>query len=187
MPTIWVLDRLRDEHRAILEFLRALELYADSLSDAKANPEGAKSALEFIDDFVEKGHHIREEHLLFRYLAENNLSMDRDGNFLIHCHDETRDQLEGMRLSTPPTAPEHRTAFVWNAKAYISLMREHIVTEETWLYPRIERALGPEHREALNAKMAEAENTLPPAGAHAAAVAEHLVACAREFNSTEGS
>ncbi|HGY92979.1 MAG TPA: hypothetical protein ENK43_17585 [Planctomycetes bacterium] len=149
MPQRDILDLLKDDHRVILSFLRALDAYADSLDCDSADPDGARVALEFVREFIEKGHHVREEEVLFRYLAEKGRGKNSDGRHLIHCHDEARDQLEGMRMATPPTTPDARTAFVWNARAYTALMREHMVLEESWLYPRVGELLSADDRRIL--------------------------------------
>jgi hemerythrin-like domain-containing protein len=153
MPGPHVIDQLRDDHRLILRFLGALEHYADRLGSGHSAMRGAECAVGFIDEFIERFHHIREEHVLFRFLAEIGRSMDRQGAHLVHCHDEARDQLEGMRLATPPVGGERRTAFIWNALAFANLIREHIVREESWLYPNIEEILSPKEVVELDRRM----------------------------------
>ncbi len=148
-----ILELLKDDHRVILSFLRALDAYADSLDCDSADPDGARQALDFIREFVEKGHHVREEEILFRYLAENGRGQGSDGRHLVHCHDEARDQLEGMRMATPPLTPDARTAFVWNARAYTALMREHMVLEESWLFPRVDEILDAADRRVLTERL----------------------------------
>ncbi len=153
MPQRDILDILKDDHRVIVSFLRALDTYADSLDCDSADPDGAKEALRFVREFVEQGHHTREEGILFRFLAEKGQGQNSEGRHLIHCHDEARDQLEGMRMATPPTTPDARTAFVWNARAFTALMREHMVLEESWLYPRIDELLSAADRKLLTERL----------------------------------
>lgn len=153
MPRLSVIDQLRDDHRIILRFLSLLELYADRLGTGQVQGRHAALVLSFVDEFIERYHHVREEHVLFRFLAEKGRAMDRQGTHLVHCHDEARDQLEGMRLATPPHDGERRTAFAWNAMAFANLIREHVVMEESWLYPRIEEILDPQDLAELSLRM----------------------------------
>ena len=149
-----VIDELGRDHARILEFLAALGDLADEVGSGRAEARRVELAIEFVDRYIERFHHVREEHVLFLRLVETGRTSRAIGDHLVHCHDECRDQLEGMRLNAAVDTEDRRTAWVWNARAFIELTREHIRNEEERLYPAIRETLDDADQAWLADRMA---------------------------------
>lgn len=148
-----VIDRLSADHERIERFLGALERLAFAVERGAVESDRVAVAVDFIDRFVERFHHVREEHVLFQRLLERGRTSESLGDYLVHCHDECRDQLEGMRLNAAVDSADTRTGWSWNARAYAQLTREHLRMEDSSLFPAVRGGLDAEDHGWLDGRM----------------------------------
>lgn len=144
---------LIDEHEKILAMLDVLERLAD-LAEGGAPPVAAMSrALEFIREFADGVHHQKEEDLLFP--AMERRGMPRGAGpvaVMLMEHDEGRAAAGGMQAGLDALAAGQAagaTTYARGARAYASILRDHIAKENQILFPMAEDVLEPEDKAEL--------------------------------------
>jgi hemerythrin-like domain-containing protein len=162
-------DILRREHRLILQGLASVEsLEAECRETRRLDPAWARAILSFLQGFVDRVHHAKEEELLFSALGRISsdgaaAAQDGLGDVVASClakHRQGRIHLEGMRLAL--TAVEARSdaavnRFAVHAILYATILREHIQEEEERAFPRLERILDEPYRRAALVEFAQVD------------------------------
>jgi branched-chain amino acid transport system ATP-binding protein len=128
---------ISEEHGNIWRLAGAIELVADSLArEQKVEKEFFNSVFDYIEHFVDRSHHLKEDDFLFRLLrrrsAEAKLLIDR----LAADHREAPDALAGLRAqlgSATNSAAIH--SFAAALKSYAAAQKQHILVEERELLP----------------------------------------------------
>ncbi len=144
-------EALKEDHQVIERVLGALQKLMQ-------NPEATslnvwKKAVDFIGNFADKCHHLKEEKILFPALEERG--MPRHGGpigMMLLEHEQGRAYVRGMvkALEFAKEDPEAATPTLFeNAAAYSRLLRQHINKENEILFEMADAALAPEEQKAL--------------------------------------
>ncbi len=139
-------DILMREHRLIEKVLDSLEDAACRLDDGEeVAPDFFIDAAEFVAGFADGGHHRKEEEILFvamvaRYMPEDEGPVA----VMLHEHEEARRLTAGFRsaaelMKAGDTGAS--TDLISDVLDYVSLLREHIVKEDSVLFPMAEQIL----------------------------------------------
>ena len=155
------IDFLMREHRAIEQVLTALDGCAQALERGAAVERPVFSDFaEFFASFADKRHHAKEEAQLFVRMEACGMPAE-EGPIAVMLaeHAEGREHVAALRrIGTGEgelTAAERQEA-IDHARAFVPLLREHIMKEDEILYPMAENLLP---RTALH-EMAAAFETL---------------------------
>lgn len=127
---------LSEEHRVIERALAVV----DKLTRApiEESLESWKKALDFIRNFADQCHHLKEEKILFPALEKHGIP--REGGpigMMLLEHEEGRDYVRSMMAAVKLCADEieaGKEMLVDNAKSYLRLLREHIQKEDEILF-----------------------------------------------------
>jgi hemerythrin-like domain-containing protein len=145
---------LMSEHRVIEEVLNALENAAQKLNQGEyVRPGFFIETSDFIKGFADGCHHQKEEDILFKTMTDKGFpSQGGPIGVMLHEHEQARLYTRSMRQAAEKLAAGDETArtqIVENALNYVSLLRQHIIKEDTILYPMAEKALSAEEQTGL--------------------------------------
>jgi hemerythrin-like domain-containing protein len=154
-------DVLKQDHRVIERVLAVLERLTEPVSSPSL--ETWDKAIDFIRNFADRCHHLKEEKILFPALEEHGIPRAGGpiGMMLIE-HEEARGYVRAMAdaLSYTGADPEAaRAILVGNARAYLRLLREHIRKEDEVLFEMADAALSPEEQKELVREFEEHEES----------------------------
>lgn len=145
---------LENEHRIIEQVLSCLEKAADLTEKSKqidGNP--ARDMIDFFRMFADRFHHAKEEQHLFACLEAHG--MPRDGGptgVMLAEHQMGRDLVGKMEKAVTAYEQGSGTApkdFTTAARAYVSLLREHIQKEDHCLFAMTNDNLSDQEQERL--------------------------------------
>jgi hemerythrin-like domain-containing protein len=158
---------LKQEHRIIERVLAVVETLVERPGIASKEPW--EKAIDFIRNFADKCHHLKEEQLLFPALEEHGIP--RDGGplgMMLAEHEEGRALVRAMAESLPRAGvdPKVEAALKQNARAYLRLLREHIQKEDEVLFNIAEDVLPPEEQRKLAQEFEQHEAEEIGAGVH---------------------
>ena len=147
-------DILMEEHRVIERVLAALERATHRLSRGEeVYLRFFTGTTVFIKGFTDACHHKKEEAVLFPALVENGLSkVSGPVAVMLAEHEEGRRLAQGMRQATERFQAgdiRMRETLVQNAKAYISLLRQHIIKEDKVLFPLADKVIPVAQQEQI--------------------------------------
>ena len=161
-------EALKYEHRIIERVLAALEKLTKSPGDIQLDLW--EKAIDFIRNFADKCHHLKEEGVLFPVLEEHGIPREGGpvGMMLVE-HEEGRGYVRGMAaaLSLAKRDPEAaRIALAEHARAYIRLLREHIAKEDQILFEMADAELTAEEQKKILKEFEEHEEREIGTGIH---------------------
>jgi serine/threonine protein kinase len=141
-PVLDPIQVLTNEHALIRQFLDNLAIAVDKLETGETPAvELFEKALRFARNFVDKFHHIKEEHLMFAQLAQKKEGLlDGPIEALRHQHERGRDFITEIynALGGYARGDElHTTNLLENSAAYIHLLRRHIHREDHNFFPLV--------------------------------------------------
>ena len=173
---------LKHEHRIIERVLAVVETLAER--PGMGSKEAWEKAIDFIRNFADKCHHLKEEQLLFPALEEHGIP--RDGGpvgMMLAEHEEGRALVRAMAesLARAGVDPKVEAALKQNARAYLRLLREHIQKEDEILFKIAEDVLPPEEQKRLAQEFEQHEAEEIGAGVH-----ERYVRIAQELEKAAG-
>ena len=143
------LEELRSDHQKILESFDGLE---KSISKNPLVYEEIGEFLEFTKNFSEP-HHKKEEKVLFPALEKKGIPNEGGPiGMMLFEHETKRSHIKKIDEGFKEKNGEK---ILLNAKAAISLMREHIEKENNILYPMAEEAFTPEELDSLGEECAK--------------------------------
>ncbi|MGC8837510.1 MAG: hemerythrin domain-containing protein [Anaerolineae bacterium] len=164
-------EQLMEEHRAIQTMLGILSGACRRLEAGEAvDPDDLEQMLEFIQVFADRCHHGKEEDLLFKAMEE--AGVPREGGpigVMLLEHDQGRQFVRGMREALAlyrSGHPRARSAFVHNARSYVTLLSQHIYKEDNILYPIADMHLTEEQQQRLLEGFARVEEERIGPGRH---------------------
>jgi hemerythrin-like domain-containing protein len=129
-------DVLRDEHRVILSALDVLERAAESVATGGGPPDAWwASAVAWLRQFADRTHHAKEEAALFPAMVK--AGVPSEGGPIEVMLDEHR--VGRMLVTTIAESPGG--ARVNACRAYIALLRGHILKENEILFPLADAVL----------------------------------------------
>jgi len=162
---------LMAEHEAIKTMLRILEALADRLESGQSvDPNHLAKAIDFITGFADRCHHAKEENLLFP--AMEKAGIPRQGGpigVMLTEHEEGRSNVRGMKEAYQRYAQGKKEAgrdFARFARAYVSLLSQHIFKEDNILYAMADARLTEEAQQKLRQDFARVEKEIVGEGRH---------------------
>ena len=170
---------LKSEHRVIERVLDSLEKLVQP-SETSPLPAWEK-AIDFLRNFADKCHHLKEEKLLFPALEARGIP--REGGpigMMLAEHEEGRGYVRAMAAALESAAkdpPAARVTLRIKATAYIRLLREHIQKEDEVLFVMADEIFSPAEQKELLRDFEEHELKEMGAGVHEKylKIAEELV------------
>jgi len=145
-------DIMRQEHLIIRRALKVLDAICSALEKKeRVDPQHLRIIVDFITQYADSYHHVREENILLPMLSEEHQShTSRHIGELLDEHllhrgyvDAMVDALDSTVSSAPPPS------FVSQARNLIGLLSEHILKEDQFLLPEADRLLSDEEQEIL--------------------------------------
>ncbi len=166
------IQTLMEEHRVIEEVLGSLETFVDRMD---AGEEVARDSIrdyaDFFRNFADRCHHGKEEDRLFALMGENGFPSEY-GPIAVMLAEHTEGRAHVKALFEAGEAPgllaaDDKLQVSRHARAYISLLRSHIVKEDNILYPMALQAIRNEEMEALGEAFELFEREVMGEGTHA--------------------
>ena len=169
---------LSDEHLVIERVLDALQ----RLTAVPVNPslEQWRKALEFFRHFADQCHHFKEEKVLFPALEEHGIP--REGGpigMMLTEHEEGRGHVRSMIDAVEQVAKGNgaaSTTLLDHARAYVTLLREHIQKEDDILFRMADEVIPEDEQRRILKDFENHEAEEMGAGAH-----EKYLGIAREL------
>lgn len=161
-------EALKQDHRVIEQVLAVLERLARSRG--KVPLEKWAKAVDFIRNFADQCHHLKEEKILFPALEEHGIPLGGGplGVMLLE-HEEGRGYVRAM-AGALAQAKEGRAGaeetLRENARAYLRLLRQHILKEDEILFPMADEVLTQEEQKKLVCEFEEHEAKEIGSGVH---------------------
>lgn len=155
---------LSDEHLRIARVLNALEQLV-KVADAGDDParEDVDACVRVFREFVDLGHHEKEETILFPALSA--AGVDWESAPLARIREEHRQErylLRSLRHAARQQTAwsvDDRKRFVSIGRAFLELQRAHIAHEEQ-VFPMLQARLTPEARDAASDAFARLDQSL---------------------------
>jgi hemerythrin-like domain-containing protein len=169
---------LMSEHRVIEKVLAAVEKLAQRPGPIPIEPW--EKALDFIRNFADRCHHLKEEGLLFPALEEHGIP--REGGpigVMLMEHEEGRGYVRAMAAALSAAGQDPGGAkerLVQNARGYLRLLREHIAKEDQILFVMVDAHLEAHEQKKLLEQFEEHESKEMGSGFH-----ERYLELAREL------
>jgi hemerythrin-like domain-containing protein len=159
---------LRKEHDAISRMLDAADRAGDRLQRKQPiRPELLEGMAEFFELFLDKCHHGKEEELFFPALAKKGMPVEGGPiGVMLGEHTQGRTLAGQMKQLAARYKSGDADAGAAAARQYADLLREHILKENTVLFPMAEGLLSPSEGEALAEKFEQLEEEKMGRGTH---------------------
>ncbi|GAB3486236.1 hemerythrin domain-containing protein [Azotobacter salinestris] len=148
------IDALRHEHDAILSTLQILRRMAARARQGSADSDDIAALLGFLQEFVDKCHHGKEEGLLFPALQRAGQQRGLVGELTAE-HEQGRALVAALRQASTPVLDAE--AFDAAARTYAEFLERHIDKENDVLFPQAEQALPADELEGLGQAFADFE------------------------------
>ena len=155
------LQALIDEHRVLEVVLNALDLETQSLHDQPFPIDSFRQAVDFLTNFTDHWHLIKEEERLFPLLWEKGVPLENGplGKMMAE-HETGRRQLAAIRshlAAAQQGDPSALPLLLSQVSAYVRLMREHMRKEEQRVYNVARTLLDRKDHERLTREFEEVE------------------------------
>lgn len=159
------------EHRAIERMLTVLDTAARRLEQGeRVRPDLFRQAVDFVRNFADRCHHGKEEDTLFRRMEARGVPRQGGPIYVMLIeHDQGRahvravaDAVDAYEAGDGPAA----RVIAENAMGYVQLLREHIMKEDSILYPLADRVLSPDDQQELERRFEEIETEVMGPGVH---------------------
>lgn len=140
------LDILEQEHQLILRALRVAEAMSRIfVTEGVIKSADLNNMIEFIKFYADEFHHMKEEDVLFKWMAERGVSTN-DGpvQVMLYEHDVGRNYVSAIQeamLNTNLNVAEQIEIIVQNLKSFVSTLAAHIFKEDHCLYPMVDRLI----------------------------------------------
>jgi hemerythrin-like domain-containing protein len=136
---------LMEEHQVILRVIAALEKAAGRVEGGQIRPGFFLDAADFIKNFADGCHHKKEEGVLFVAMLAHGVP-ERGGpiGVMMAEHEQGRAFTRGMREAAKKWETGDDSAcedVTFNARGYITLLRQHIYKEDNILFPMADRVI----------------------------------------------
>jgi len=171
MENMKATEVLSTEHRAIERMLAVLEAAAGRLeSGERVRPGLLRDAVDFVRNFADRCHHGKEEANLFPRLEARGLpSQEGPLAVMLHEHDQGRAYVGGMADALDAYEAGDQAAartIAENARGYAGLLREHIMKEDSVLFPMADRLLSADDQRELEQRFEQVETEIMGPGVH---------------------
>jgi len=139
------IEILVNEHNSILKMIEATQIILNTDDETTINLEHVDQIIDFIKNFADKYHHLKEEDRLFLEMEKHGMSMESGPiAVMLHEHNEGRNYIKLAVEGIEKFKQGNVAAFVQiqeNLMAYCTLLTNHIAKENNILYPMSERIL----------------------------------------------
>ncbi len=161
-------EALKQDHQVIEKVLAGVQRLMQS---SEATPLDVwRKALDFISNFADKCHHLKEEKILFPALEERGMPSEGGPiGMMLFEHEQGRAYVKQMieALELAKEDPEAATpALFENAEAYSRLLQQHINKENEILFEMADGALTPQEQKDLLRAFEEHEEKEMGSGVH---------------------
>jgi hemerythrin-like domain-containing protein len=145
---------LIEEHKAVKVILDALASMCRKLgSGEKVDPDHFEKVIVFIKNVADRGHHMKEEDLLFARMESAGVSREEMlADTITTEHDLSRGYIRGISDALVSYSMGDMSAgrvISENATSYVNLLRDHIVKEEEVIFPLADKHLPDEVQREL--------------------------------------
>ncbi len=147
------IEILVNEHDSILKMIKIAGIIMENDDKTDVNIDHVEQIIDFIKNFADKYHHLKEEDVLF--VEMENHGMSRDGGpiaVMLHEHDEGRayvkqavDGIEKLKQGDDSAFDQIK----YGLMNYCMLLTNHIAKENNILYPMAERILPEVVKDAM--------------------------------------
>lgn len=157
------IEILVKEHDSILKVIEITQKMLNTNDPSKVNLNHIDSIIDFIKNFADKYHHLKEEDVLFMEMEKHG--MPREGGpigVMLHEHDEGRKYIKQAVEAIKQLKAGNITAFQGikdNLLNYCTLLTNHIYKENNILYPMAERFLPVDIQTAMSVDFEQANAT----------------------------
>ncbi|MCL2658168.1 MAG: ATP-binding cassette domain-containing protein [Betaproteobacteria bacterium] len=137
---------IQDEHRNLWRIVITLDkLLADSVSDATIDVAFFNSVFDYLEHFVDKAHHPKEDDYLFRLLRLRSTAANAALDHLEAEHRAMPEALAALRAKLALAAADKMNthAFLVALGAYVGTLKEHVRIEERDVFPLAQQVLTP--------------------------------------------
>ena len=149
------INDLKMEHEAVKVTMRILDSICNDAekSGQIANLDHLEQLMEFFKIFVDSCHHTKEEELLFPALEDVGVSNESGPiGVMLKEHQQGREYVVKMKTALARYMDDDRAAardLITSARAYITLLNQHIDKENNVLFPIAEKNLSDEKQAVL--------------------------------------
>jgi hemerythrin-like domain-containing protein len=155
------LQALIEEHRVLGVVLNALDLETQSLGGQPFHIDSFKQAVDFLTNFTDHWHLIKEEERLFPLLWEKGVPLENGplGKMMAE-HETGRKHLAAIRTHIAAAQqgdPSALPLLLSQVSVYVRLMREHMRKEEQRVYNVARTLLDRKDNERLAREFEEVE------------------------------
>ena len=179
-------DILVSEHEVILSVVEALEAAADRLeAGAPIRPGFFEDAAAFFKGFADGCHHAKEEGALFPAIEKHSpAAQNGPVGVMLSEHEQSRAYIRGLREAAQRLGAGDESAraeVLSNARGYARLLRQHILKENTVLFPLAGRLIPADEHDAVLDAFERVEHEETGEGVH-----EKYLALAEALRSEAG-
>ena len=148
---------LTEEHNCVKVILRVLDVMCVKLkAGEKVEPGHIEGAVDFIKNFADRAHHMKEEDLLFPAMEAAGVSKEKSlVDAITTEHDLGRGHVRGLTdaLSLYSIGDNGAGLMIAeNAAKYVKLIKDHIAREEDIVFPLADRHLSDDSQRDLAAR-----------------------------------
>jgi hemerythrin-like domain-containing protein len=132
-------DLLIQDHKTILRALEILEEMANRVEDSQVvEQEDVEAILRFLRIFADDHHQAKEESALFPELMRAPCAQEHAFRQMLFEHDQERSLVEALEDAL---YTRHSEEFVFFARRFITLIRNHVRKEDDILFQFVDRCL----------------------------------------------
>lgn len=139
------IDILVKEHDSILKMIEVTQIILNTDDETTINLDHVEQIIDFIKNFADKYHHLKEEDVLFMEMEKHGMSREFGPiGMMLHEHNEGRSYIKLAGESIEKYKLGDNSAFEqvkYNLLNYCELLTNHIAKENNILYPMAERIL----------------------------------------------
>jgi len=159
---------ISDEHKNFWRMAVTLEQVANELeAGAPVAPAFFQSAFDYIEQFADRAHHLKEDDHLFRLMRLRSADAGPMIDALEADHRLASTHLIELRKEFAKARSGQQAGLVASLRDYTARLKKHITTEETEAMPLARKILTPEDWAEIDAKFSDNED--PVFGAQARA------------------
>jgi regulator of cell morphogenesis and NO signaling len=142
--------RLSADHEVIRQALHVLQAVSNDVQNAASVADGdIQSLLNFLREFADGSHHVKEQAILFPALMHAGMPLDGG---LLHAMNYEHERGRTLTAAMQDALNRNRMDdFVTCADRYIELLANHIEKEETVLFAAADETLSDEEDERITA------------------------------------
>ena len=154
------IEILVKEHDSILQMIEITQTILNKNDETKVNLQHVEEIIDFVQNFADKYHHLKEEDVLFMELEKHG--MPREGGpvgVMLYEHDEGRAYIKNAIDGISQLKKGDNSAFAdirTNLLNYCTLLTNHIAKENNILYPMAGRMLPESILETMSLNFEEA-------------------------------